>query len=151
MFKWKNPFIKDPELSQLRKETRAKVDKINSIISVLDWNVSDGGVVNLDMKGISTDWSEFVPGMECRILENSPLSAITIVECKILHPFEMQRHWHFETEVIISSNLDMIDMETGKQIGPMETIRFDKNQKHRPKFLQAGTIIVIFSPQLNIV
>lgn len=140
---------KDKEREALKNEVRTKINSIHEKFSQLDWNTESDGKAELSLRGLSKEWGPFVEGMDCRILDLGDSTNVTVVQCRVLFPFEMERHWHFESEVTISLDLEMIDMETGITYGPLDSVKWGSNVKHRPKFITTGMILVIFSPALS--
>lgn len=129
-------------LIQVRSRLEEKVS--------LDWNYEDdSGRLVMTTKGITGEWSEFVKGMQCKTIDIHPHSAGTLVACHITEPFEMDKQWHFEEEVLLSLDVSMVDKLTGKHIGPGESIKWKPEDRHMPSFLSTGFILVYFSPPLK--
>lgn len=139
----------DPELEADKIALKKVTDRLKQKVS-LDWNFEDDdGHITMSLKGITDEWTEFVKGMSCKILDIHPHTAGTLIACHITEPFTMQKQWHFEGEAVLSLDLNMVDILTGHHVGPGSSIFWKSGEKHKPSFLDTGFILVYFTPALK--
>lgn len=146
--KWLTNILVDEKSQELRRLRDEKISNIKSMMNVLDWNTDSDDGVRLSKENLSSEWTEFVPGMNVKILDIDPCEDVTALLCHVLYPFEMETHWHIEEETTLCLNIPMIDGETGGRTERGYSIRWGANEKHKPKFPEPGFIIVIFDPAL---